>query len=693
MRTRIQTVNVHELGPIKHLQRELGALNVIFSPNERGKTYLVEFIIRSLFRNHQRWPQLRAGGGGKVGLEGLSDQMVYFSPSSSTKLEDYWQGKYDGMPVSISDLIVAKGAEVTISRQGISQRLLKEVLSGINELEEIGERISKTIQTADITEGHISISKKGEGKTYKEKQAERKHLNALLEEVESKYATGIIQDYQNRLKTVQEQIDLQHKARRHQAYLISKKLQALEAEMDAYPEEEIQTLEQDIRAFEDARFEHERKQQQLEKASFQSRHKIWLEKIRQEYREWLFQPAEALHPFYYIIPSLGATASLVFLLINLNIPAMISLLATLGSGVYLMKRIHKKEQNRRQQKEIEIIRNEFRDKTGKNLTHYAVLEEELELQAHYAQQVQFLGQELEQLDQKLNGLEQQIRQKFKNFTGHPISPENWGRRLSEIKETHRQLNRSWNEERDALMNLGVNPTDFLPEDPGVVYRKEQIMYFQEEFEEIKQTLNEQENQLSTLKQRICDVTDDNLLVTWNDLIPHLREKKEQVERELKKLAAKIVAGKMIYEEIEQARKEEDAKIQEGLRSPFVTEPLYQLTRRYTGLSMDAEKNLVVSDPYYDFLLSELSTGAKEQVMLALRIGFSRKLLNRDAMFLILDDAFQHSDWMHREVLIRKLAEISKMGWQIIYCTMDNHIYDLFCKAGQQPGIDFKAIEL
>ncbi|GAG72424.1 unnamed protein product, partial [marine sediment metagenome] len=60
-------------------------------------------------------------------------------------------------------------------------------------------------------------------------------------------------------------------------------------------------------------------------------------------------------------------------------------------------------------------------------------------------------------------------------------------------------------------------------------------------------------------------------------------------------------------------------------------------------------------------------------MLALRIGFSSKLLKKDTLFLILDDAFQHSDWERRETLVKRLADIAKDGWQIIYLTMDDHI--------------------
>ena len=52
-------------------------------------------------------------------------------------------------------------------------------------------------------------------------------------------------------------------------------------------------------------------------------------------------------------------------------------------------------------------------------------------------------------------------------------------------------------------------------------------------------------------------------------------------------------------------------------------------------------------------------------MLALRIGFTSRLLNQDRLFLILDDAFQHSDWDRRKILVDKLAGIAENGWQII----------------------------
>jgi uncharacterized protein YhaN len=64
------------------------------------------------------------------------------------------------------------------------------------------------------------------------------------------------------------------------------------------------------------------------------------------------------------------------------------------------------------------------------------------------------------------------------------------------------------------------------------------------------------------------------------------------------------------------------------------------------------------------------------------------------MFLILDDAFQHSDWKRRERLVNKLFDLSKQGWQIIYFTMDDHIRQLFEEKAKKAGkVQYQTIEL
>jgi uncharacterized protein YhaN len=65
----------------------------------------------------------------------------------------------------------------------------------------------------------------------------------------------------------------------------------------------------------------------------------------------------------------------------------------------------------------------------------------------------------------------------------------------------------------------------------------------------------------------------------------------------------------------------------------------------------------------------------------------------DTAFLILDDAFQHSDWLRRKNLIQQTLNLIKIGWQVFYFTMDDHIRAQFQKAGAKMGNRFTSLEL
>jgi uncharacterized protein YhaN len=52
-------------------------------------------------------------------------------------------------------------------------------------------------------------------------------------------------------------------------------------------------------------------------------------------------------------------------------------------------------------------------------------------------------------------------------------------------------------------------------------------------------------------------------------------------------------------------------------------------------------------------------------------------MGKETAFIILDDAFQHSDWIRREYSIDSIIRLAKNDWQIIYLSMDDHIRDLF----------------
>jgi uncharacterized protein YhaN len=75
------------------------------------------------------------------------------------------------------------------------------------------------------------------------------------------------------------------------------------------------------------------------------------------------------------------------------------------------------------------------------------------------------------------------------------------------------------------------------------------------------------------------------------------------------------------------------------------------------------------------------------VLLGLRIRFTARILAGIPLFLILDDAFQHSDWESRERLVKKLFTLSNKGWQIIDFTVDDHIRSFFEANAMSAGND------
>lgn len=171
-------------------------------------------------------------------------------------------------------------------------------------------------------------------------------------------------------------------------------------------------------------------------------------------------------------------------------------------------------------------------------------------------------------------------------------------------------------------------------------------------------------------------------ISWDDLLENLRQYRFQLSEVYKETTNKILAGILVTQVIQDAHHQEDEKIRAALRSSIVQKPLFEITKKYDQVTFDGE-NLRVSDKYEEFYIADLSTAAKEQVLLALRLGFAAKIMKQETAFLILDDAFQHSDWLRREYLLDTVISLANNGWQIIYFTMDDHIRDLFDELGKE----------
>lgn len=707
MAVKIDRISVKNLGPIKSFVAKFGLLNLIYSRNEKGKTFLTEFIIRSLFKNISRWSYLREGGRGKIIVSGLEDDAVEFSPSSQKKLENYWEGDEKELSPSMAKLLVVKGGEAGIenSEEGISKFLIKEVLSGMNILDRIDNdsNISKTVKSAEVRDNQISIPQRGEGKQYNDIKDELSSVEELFEEIESQYTQGILKTYKIGEKALREKLELLNRAKRHKAYLISEKIKKLEKELSNIPEDELSQLETNLSLYRSKKESYDKLEEKYKDALGKSKDFGWLESALSHYKDLtskiIKRPGKFLSFIWGILLGTLSISAVAIVLILFNqeifgiICFLIALVYALVLSLVYIRKIYDTLRQAGQSQELNRIKVEFKRRTGKELTDIALLESVLKKQGEHNSQSKIIKEQLDGMNEELQDLHFSINQKIISLTGKEIQEPNWDIIVRDLKQNHGSLRNKIDDEKEKLYKLGVPETDYLGEDEGIKYSQEEYERVQKELKDIQQKIESQENKLNNLKYKVYSKTKDDPSISWEELIENLRQKRWEVQKELREATAKIIAGIIVHKVITKLREEEDTKIQKGLQSHTVLRPLRDLTQRYNRLALDGDK-LIVSDEYDNFDLKDLSTGAKEQVMLALRIGFSSKLLKKDALFLILDDAFQHSDWQKREILTNQLTDIAKKGWQIIYLTMDDHIKELFDKVGKEfKAGEYKSLKL
>jgi uncharacterized protein YhaN len=371
-----------------------------------------------------------------------------------------------------------------------------------------------------------------------------------------------------------------------------------------------------------------------------------------------------------------------------------SLLVSVLFGAFYIRSQSKASQSVFDSHEFQEIKSEYESRFGEKLTNLAAMEAKERQLLESQVRRQTLEEEVRKQQETLIPVEVEIKNALARFGTEADVGKNWTEQVNHLTERLRETGRQIGIAREHLAGLGVDESEFVTEDPGAKYEKSELERLESELGTLDTKLQEDERALDSLRQRIlAEVKLGDVTVGWDELINALRESREEQAHEYRHLAAELIAKILIKDELEVIREQEDAKIQKSLRSDVLTEPLKQITGRYDSIELEGE-TLSVSDPYHTFTIEDLSTGAAEQVLLALRIGCASRLFGKQQLFLILDDAFQHADWERRELLLTEVSALAKDGWQIIYLTMDDHIQRIFDKHGKKTfGKEYRSIKL
>jgi len=700
MAVRIDEINVQGVGPLSRFRMQLGTVNLIYGRNECGKTYLVEFLIRCLFKNTTAWTLRSALGQGQVHVSGLASSPVAFSPTSKRKLEAYLDETTPGLPRSLSKLLVVKGAELTMADSGgadIGQKVLKEYLSAESILESVESRIPKALQGARVEIGRIVGRNQGKLKDLDKVESDITRISGLFDQVDEQFSEGERQTRRIRLAAIEKDSELQQRAKRHLAYRLHGEIEDLECKLSQVPEDDLRKLDEALHDCSQLETEVDRLQQEHVEAESRSAHFLWVKNAVQVYEDI----ARKGSPTPAIVLPIVAGILLVAAVIAAVLPGLgrftylAPILIIVGMLVGLLSVLVLRRATAQALKDSEIhsIAAEYADRFDGKLAGLPGLKEKQEqLERDYHRAALLADQRGEKI-QELAALKETIRESFRRLVGVEVEPENWAATAKDLQQRRTQLEDRHRDTERRLDRLGVDEQSYLADDGLPKYDSECLNRLVQEEGELRSQIEADERQLNSLKQSICTLTLDQIGVAWEQLLDNLRRMLDERTAEYRKLSAQVVAAIVTYDALADLRAAERDQLVRGLQSPMVLGPLKAITRRYEQIDLNAD-SLLLSDPYGSYELASLSTGTQEQILLALRIGFAARLLGGTTLFLILDDAFQHSDWQRREFLLDQALELAQQGWQIIYLTMDDHIRDLFhTKARPQFGDHFCFQEL
>ncbi|HEX9654648.1 MAG TPA: hypothetical protein VGA99_13145, partial [bacterium] len=549
-----------------------------------------------------------------------------------------------------------------------------------------------SFQKYEIKNGEILGSNLGDRKKYVELKDQLKSIDELFDAIDKDYSGGLRKALKDEIEAVQKQLDEQVQAKQYLAYQTSQEQARLRDDRRRIPTDKIQEVRSELNLLRQKTVEYRNKRDAQREHENSSQHYEWLKSAHQIYQDMLGRDVTVAKPYLMIIGLVLICLAGSLVILKLTVLAVAALVGVLVSGWLYVRQQWRSVTRVHEIQEMENVRKEFRIKLGRDLTGLpAILELLQNLEEDY-NHARLLKKQLTEELNFIKGAERKLDEQITVLAGEKKDPKTWDEVLRLLENHAKKLDIQIHDKEKLLARLSVDDSDYHTERPLLEYSKQRLEALEQKRRKLLADLEAETRKLESLKQRICDATREDIVTPWEVLIGKLRQKREQVTEEYKQKTAEILGKMAVRDVIGQLRKTEDSKIVAALNSPEVEMPLLQMTGRYKSLNLDGDR-LMVSDPFNTFSLSELSSGAHEQVLLALRIGFSTRLMNRDPAFLILDDAFQYSDWERRKRLVDTVAALAEGGWQIIYFTMDDNIGELFDEAGKQFGEAYKFVEL
>jgi len=687
----IDSIQIQKLGPLKSIQLDLGMLNLIYGHNESGKTYLTEFLLHSIFRHAKTWNLRDINPEGSVHLHGLSEQATIFSPSTHRKIEDFWNENDKGLPLNMARLLVVKGGELALSDGvpgGVDREILKNALTSQALLDQIRESIQPTVRKAQIIDQKISGKNQGQINDLKVLQGKLQDIENLLDLIEEKYSKGPARQIEKQINETQMKLEEQLKAKRYKAHLLSGKQEELRVQREKLSDNSYLSLRDRVRDYKKLKEDLKNLSGKIKssKAAVGTYHwlksavDIW-EKNELENKRL---PENILMVFGGVLLAAG-----LFITILQNILAWPNLfwvgITTAGIGGLLLAyfgfQLIMGTKNPADAGERDAIQTTFKEKFDQPLKGITFLRAEQNKLLEIFLKAKSNQEEYSKIELRLASEQEDIKNTFLELFGEIIHENGWDSCLKTIKDQSAAIDTEIAELAIELAKFNLDEDDYLREPQLLEYDPQVQKDIEYQLTSLNDDLASHQADLDNLKARATEWTRDDISTPWIDVLHHLRLMRIDIRGSHIDLTAEIAAKIGLSEILDRIEEEEDQKILENINTDDVSNLLKKMTGKYQSLNL-LDDQVYAKDPYQEYPLRDLSTGAREQIQLALRLGIASNISGGEPLFIILDDAFQHSDWERRKSLVKVTVDLAKNGWQVIYLTMDDHIRDLFLKYGR-----------
>lgn len=665
--------------PQKEFTLEPKNLNLIYGKNESGKTAIVDLLIKAFIGS---WKPRESEGEIRLELENEKKEALIKIEKKLTAgggASKALDKKLSWLNTDIFKLLIIRAGDLTdqiIDDKG-NTNVFADMLASSNEYERIkkditdkylGKKVLKYHKDDNIILKNLipDESKKAfEYNILKEALEEKKEL---INRVGDKYIYFNLIKLAEEQKNLKEELQIQEEAAGYRLYEIDKLLKEKEEKLSELREEGSDNPELLIGKLRD-------KESELQTLSSSEDSYDEINKKIKELDGWIsdYESIEIKdNNKLRILPVISLILAGVAYFIH---PALIFLFLIIAA---LLLIIPKHNSSSYISGDIERIKEAYHDRYNDKLISRSTLIGRKDELKEKESQLRYRKENADQLRGEITEIEKNLKEVFKKHIPEEFTESSdWEELLKELKNKIKDLSKEIDRLKDERRDLGER--ELIKDPPEEEFRSTKESELKIRIQEVREEIRNIENENRLLEEEITrklKVSGEKL--SFMEKIGKLKAQIESEEEGLNKMKAAIFGLTLLNEVIEETEASQNENIIQNTEKILKKINITRFNKDYKEVIQNSDNEICIIDKHDNQItLNNMSSGMGEQLLFLMRLSLAEFMMGDKKGFFILDDAFQYSDYVRREELVRTAVELANSGWQIFYLTMDDHIRELF----------------